>query len=175
MTGRRGFTLIELLVVIAIIAILAGIMFPVFSRSRAQARKSNCLAHLKQIGMAMIMYCSDNDNVLPILAGKPSVEPTKPVITRELHPYARNPAIFRCPSDSDYFQLEFSSYAWIDLFDGQPIDEPEFLGIDLTDAPYLMDARDEWHGGRGSGFARNCLWVDGHVKFLTTLPPILGP
>jgi len=29
--GRKGFTLIELLVVIAIIAILAAILFPVFS------------------------------------------------------------------------------------------------------------------------------------------------
>jgi len=29
--GRKGFTLIELLVVIAIIAILAAMLFPVFS------------------------------------------------------------------------------------------------------------------------------------------------
>jgi len=40
-TDRRvkGFTLIELLVVIAIIAILAAILFPVFAKARAQARK----------------------------------------------------------------------------------------------------------------------------------------
>ena len=35
----RGFTLIELLVVIAIIAILAGIMFPVFLRAREMGRR----------------------------------------------------------------------------------------------------------------------------------------
>jgi prepilin-type N-terminal cleavage/methylation domain-containing protein len=39
---RQGFTLIELLVVVAIIAILAGIMFPVFAQARDKARQVSC-------------------------------------------------------------------------------------------------------------------------------------
>ena len=58
---RRGFTLIELLVVIAIIAILAAILFPVFARAREKARQAACQSNLRQIGLALKMYCQDYD------------------------------------------------------------------------------------------------------------------
>ncbi len=61
---RRAFTLIELLVVIAIIAILAAILFPVFSRAREMARSARCKSNLKQIGMALLMYAQDYDERL---------------------------------------------------------------------------------------------------------------
>ena len=62
---RRAFTLIELLVVIAIIAILAAILFPVFSQAREKARQTACLSNLKQLGMGMGMYTQDYDGRLP--------------------------------------------------------------------------------------------------------------
>jgi prepilin-type N-terminal cleavage/methylation domain-containing protein/prepilin-type processing-associated H-X9-DG protein len=64
-TPRAGFTLIELLVVIAIIAILAAILFPVFAKARAQARKTVCLSNMKQIGLGLMMYVQDYDEKLP--------------------------------------------------------------------------------------------------------------
>ncbi|HLK15353.1 MAG TPA: prepilin-type N-terminal cleavage/methylation domain-containing protein [Fimbriimonadaceae bacterium] len=62
--NQRAFTLIELLVVIAIIAILAAILFPVFAQAKLQAKKTADLSNLKQLGLASIMYCNDNDDLL---------------------------------------------------------------------------------------------------------------
>ena len=62
---NKGFTLIELLVVIAIIAILAAILFPVFSKAREKARQTTCTSNQKQIALAAAMYSQENNETLP--------------------------------------------------------------------------------------------------------------
>src|SRR5438105_15243054 len=57
---RSGFTLVELLVVIGIIAILIAILLPALNRARNQAKAAVCLANLRQIGQAMVMYVNQN-------------------------------------------------------------------------------------------------------------------
>jgi len=60
-----GFTLIELLVVIAIIAILAAILFPVFSKVRENARRTAGASNIRQAALAIMQYVQDTDEKYP--------------------------------------------------------------------------------------------------------------
>jgi prepilin-type N-terminal cleavage/methylation domain-containing protein/prepilin-type processing-associated H-X9-DG protein len=99
----RGFTLIELLVVIAIIAILAAILFPVFARARAKARQSACLSNMKQISLALIMYASDHDQLLPYwCVWQNGTDHDNLDVTWDvsINPYMKNSQLLICPDNT---------------------------------------------------------------------------
>ena len=106
--SRKGFTLIELLVVIAIIAILAAILFPVFSQAREKARQTSCLSNQKQVGTSVQMYVQDYDERLFFRANASRTGATasgnaaNPVRWwNALMPYMKNTQILACPSDGN--------------------------------------------------------------------------
>ena len=134
----RAFTLIELLVVIAIISILAAILFPVFSQARESARSISCASNMRQIGMAIRMYVTDNDEVFcPTQYRAAATPPFAPAVTwigydnnngpiasgwygrvdeRAVNPprpgmvdgYIKDHAIKRCPSMPGSWQMAYA-------------------------------------------------------------------
>lgn len=123
MKTKSAFTLIELLVVIAIIAILAAILFPVFTLAKEAARKTTCMSNQRQLATAASMYMTDNDGALfhhheDYVLDDGTLIQSLPATADEcegggygnsqaempwaifFQPYLKNRAILFCPSDS---------------------------------------------------------------------------
>ncbi len=57
--------MIELLVVIAIIAVLASLLLPVIAKAKTEAYSTQCLSRLRQWGLGLNLYATDNDDAIP--------------------------------------------------------------------------------------------------------------
>lgn len=96
---NRAFTLVEILVVIAIIAVLAAITIPALSMAKQRSQDAVCLANLRQLGVALYGYASDNNDRLPCQSSTP-INPVIPhPLLGTLGPYGLKSETLRCPRD----------------------------------------------------------------------------
>jgi len=111
---KRGFTLVELLVVIGIIAILIAILLPALQKARQAANVTACLSNLRQLGIAIDLYATQNKNIMPLLGERQYSYALVPALTGGgqgrswaglLRDVTKVPIqVFKCPAD-DRFKL----------------------------------------------------------------------
>lgn len=139
---RKAFTLIELLVVIAIVAVLAALLFPVLAKARERAKASQCIANLKQIGVANQQYLQDWNERFPYAFESRLVrEGRRPAISQTMASYVPDPGVWRCPSDTGEIYRNTQA--------GLPVGPPPFYSdtMSLTSYDYLGVGWDRDYGG----------------------------
>lgn len=182
-----AFTLIELLVVIAVIAILASLLLPAIGQAKGRAQATQCLNHLKQLGVAVQLYAHEFNGLIQIDA------PLEPTNTWGSILNTNQPLkaldVFVCPS---YAPRQFTNWFYTFGVRQDPLpqytrgDFNEILDINRLPTPteYLHLADTTSRGRQGAGARQyyyfrtdhekevharhdrraNGLFMDGHVE-----------
>lgn len=180
----RGFSLVEVLVVTGIATLLVALLVPAVSRSMDTGKRTRCLANLRQIGLGLANYASENDGQTPKVwdTGRPGHEPWYDAACEGLSlPYEawRQPTgLFRCQAA----KTQVPNYTMSLAIDGRKMllvtnamqrvyvsegDGASSAGINDS-APFGgLDAK---RHGKGTNNGANYLFLDGHVEYLTTVP-----
>src|SRR5437762_836448 len=138
-SGKRhqGFSRTDFCAVLSVLAILVATTLSSRARSREPGQRTGCINNLRQLGVALLTYSSENEGRFPPRSGSP-------YWPARLQPYYGGFSLLRCPNDTpsasplppgalapadagprsyifngwdDYFQTTLDEVSWIDYLD----------------------------------------------------------
>jgi prepilin-type N-terminal cleavage/methylation domain-containing protein/prepilin-type processing-associated H-X9-DG protein len=177
-----AFTLVELLVVIAVIAILAAILLPVLPAARERGWTTQCKSNLRQLGLGMNMYATDNNGLYPesggvILWDEIDPQTQKHGWMQQILPFTQSTNVDHCPKDMrgwfSYFNsaraamIVNSNFASVDTkklrFPSEFVSSGDTLWTGLPNLnPYDSD-KDDYTQNCVGGAANGKSWVGWQV------------
>ena len=121
----RAFTLAELLVVIGVVALLVALLLPALAGAREQAHRVACLANLRTLTYAWLVYAGDNGGRLcGATAGATgrngfhdwaaAGETEEGLRAGVLWPYIRSAGLYKCPNDEANATHTYVINSWLD-------------------------------------------------------------
>jgi len=108
MSGRRHISWLEIAGIAVVLGLIGTFLIPVVAQGKSNAQRSKCLANMKQIGAALMMYAEDHDQMLPVTTELKPREGLGAHWSYLVQPYVRSERMFVCPSDTD------PAYAYVD-------------------------------------------------------------
>lgn len=186
---KQGFTFVEVLLILVIVGILAAVLLPALSRSKARESRMNCVANLKIVGLALRMWSNDHGDKFPWfvstnqdgtmeLAGSPDVFRHFLALSNELN----SPKVLTCPDDKararviDFAQFtdkNLSYFLGLDADEGRPqtilSGDRNILGGAVTsNGLWRFDFRSQpgWGSGIHNGYG-NIALGDGSAQQVT--------
>lgn len=110
-----------------------------FEEARNRARATSSLSNLKQVGLAMMMYVQDYDEVFPPMRSEPEAR-------KLLYPYVKNEAVFR------------------NAIDGKPyVFNAALSGVSLARVHSPSDLAVVWEADPAPDGTRGVAFADGHA------------
>ena len=147
---KKAFTLIELLVVIAVIAVLMGILMPALRSARESARRTVCSAHMHDLGLAIQLYCEQEDGFLPSMRVGQTGDADN---TQLVNHHARWWRIANTPGNTSYWNLGLLWKAGIIKDNGRvffcPCSNAKFKYTDYTEEGFPTDIQISSTSARG--------------------------
>lgn len=129
--GAMGVTLLEMIIVTAIVSILGALLFPGLKKCRDSAREIRCLHNLRQIGLALSQYCSENEGNCPQIYNTSAWTSWAAVLYDQ--GYSKDKRVFLCPSSktSDNWKGSNNTYGFQWWY--QKSAPPGYWGPNLND------------------------------------------